>query len=539
MSATTQVRIRNREGVILTKNGTYLTHIEIDPMGQSDFNRSYLDLHIMFKDGTGNYIYGEKIYQGDINSASPYDGQCLIRNCRLSCDQLGILEENLKVNVYHQTFRRLLKNKQQTQSSQVFGNEFVVPDAESGMAHILVPLSSILGLGNQIYDNQRCGNSTLRLELEFQLDLFYRDANAEDAFFEMAIEEVENATGNPLPVSTLTIAQQFHDEDTANQFFYVGQVYTITGQAGDDEIDVAGTLQSISWNGTANEVSLTFEEQLFTLADDEVFDGGLITSLNGDECDPITIDESGAFNSVRVDTATATDYLPNTVCKVGAYDNADDEWWITTTAVIQTAVQDGADVVITFTENLASGITEGTEITGVFVVALDLNPVNWEVHQIDLVLHKLLQPMKMGKMTYDTWSLEQTNQPQTANYRKQFYTEPDVYKFAYLTPNGSLISEVNDANSYRFTLNNIDLTNRDIPIDFADNNSLYNDRLVMNVDGLASVVGSPAGTLTTAVYPDRCPLGQQNMVELQLSNINGEAMAGVVGHFFKIRARQV
>ena len=539
MSATTQVRIRNREGVVLTKNGTYLTHIEIDPFGQSDFNRSYLDLHVMFKGGMGDYIYGETIYQGDINSASPYDGQCLIRNCRLSCEQLGILEENLKVNVYHQTFRRLLKNKQQTQSSQVFGNEFVVPDAETGMAHILVPLSSILGLGNQIYDNQRCGNSTLRLELEFQLDLFYRDTNAENAFFEMALETIENDTGNVLPVKTIIIADQFHDEATANQFFYVGQVYTITGLAGEDEVDVAGTLQSISWNDTANEVSLTFEEQLFTLGDDEVFDDGLITSLDGEECDPIEVGASGAFNSVRLDGATATDYKPNTVCKVGAYDTALDQWWITTNAVIQTAVQDGAGVIITFTENVASGITPGTDIIKVFLVGLDLNPVYWEVHQIDLVLHKLLQQVKMGKMTYDTWSLEQTNQPQTANYRKQFYTEPDVYKFAYLTPNGSLISEVNDATAYRFTLNNIDLTNRDIPIDFADNNSLYNDRLVMNVDGLASVVGSPAGTLTTAVYPDRCPLGQQNMVELQLSNINGEAMAGVVGHFFKIRARQV
>jgi hypothetical protein len=538
MSATTQIRIRNREGVVLTKNGTYLTHIEIDPYGQSDLTRSYLDLHIMFKDEGGDYIYGEPVYLGDMNSASQYDGQCLIRNCRLSCEQLGILEENLKVNVYHQTFNRLLQNKQQTQSSQVFGNEVVVPDAESGMAHILVPLSSILGLGNQIYDNQRCGSSTLRLELEFQLDLFYQDANAQNANFDMPTEDVENNGEDPLAVRTLVVAQQFRNEATANQFFYVGQVYTIQGDADEDEVDTNGTLQSISWNGTTNQVSLTFEDDVFTLGVDGLFENGLVFSDNGSPCDPITVGASGSFNSVRVITGDAINFLPNTVCKIGAYDNALDEWWASS-VVIATAVDDGAGVILTFTQNVASGITPGTEIGAIFVVALELNPVSWEVHQIDLVLHKLLQTVNMGKMTYDTWSLEQTNQPQTANYRKQFYTEPDVYKFAYLTPNGTLISEVNNANSYRLTLNNIDLTNRDIPITFNTNNSLYNDRLVMNVDGLASVVGSPAGTLTTAVYPDRCPLGQQNMVEIQLSNTNGEDMESVVGHFFKIRARQV
>jgi hypothetical protein len=538
MSATTQVRIRNREGVVLTKNGTYLTHVEIDPFGQSDFARSYLDIHIMFKGQGGEYIYGETIYMGDITTATKYDGQCLIRNCRLSCEQLGILEENLKVNVYHQTLSRLLKSQQMAQSEEVFGNEYVVPDPESGMAHILVPLSSILGLGNQVYDNQRCGSSTLRLELEFQLDLFYRDTNAQDALFEMALEEIENETGNALPVSSITIAPQFADEDTFNQYFYVGQVYTITGQAGDDEVDVAGTLASYSWNATANEATLNFEEQLFTLGVDEAFDGGLISSLDGEECDPINVDDTGNVISIRVTTGDADDFYPNTQMKVGYYDNADDAFHITN-GTIATAVQDDAGVIITFTQNIVSSITEGTDLTEVFCVNLNLNPVSWEVHQIDLVLHKLLQPVKMGKMVYDTWSLEQTNQPQTSNYRKQFYTEDDVYKFAYLTPNSTLISEVNNANNYRFTLNNIDLTNRDIPIDFATNNSLYNDRLIMNVDGLASVQPSPSGTLQTAVYPDRCPIGQRNMVELQLSNSNGEAMAEVVGHFFKIRARQV
>ena len=538
-SATTQIRIRNREGIVLTKAGTYLTHIEIDGMGQSDFSRSYLDMLLRFKDVGGDIIYGETVYLGDLNSGTTYDGQCFIRNARLTCEQLGILEENLKINVYHQTYNRLLQNQQQHNSSEVFGNDFVVPDNETGYAHVLVPLSSFLGLGSQIYDNQRCGNSTIRLELEFQLDLCYRDIKAQDAEFEMNIEEITNNTGNAVDYNTITVVQQFADEATANEFFYVGQVYTIQGTAGGDDIDLGAVLESISWSGAPNnEVTLTFDQTLFTLADGDDFVDGLIIANNGEACDPIEVDATGAFSEITVTAGDAGDFMVGQTYKVGYYYSGTDAWYMTT-GVLDTAVEDGASVVLTFKANLASGLTEGDDVTGIFVVPQQLEPVVWEVHQIDLVLHKLLQPVKMGKMTYDTWSLEQTNQPQTSNYRKQFYTEADVYKFSYLTPVNTLISELNDANSYRYTLNNIDLTNRDIPIDFADNNSLYFDRLIMNVDGLASVQPSPSGNLVTAVYPDRCPIGQQNMVELQLSNTNNEAMNGVVGHFFKVRSRTV
>jgi len=538
MSATTQVKIRNREGIVLTKQGTYLTHIEIDPMGQSDFSRSYLDLLLRFKDGGGNVIFGEKVYLGDVNTGTRYDGQCFIRNARLSCEQFGILEENLKVNVYHQTLIRLTQNQQQHQSSEVFGNEYVIPDAESGYAHVLVPLSSFLGLGTQIYDNQRCGNSTIRLELEFQVDLVYRDAAAEDALFEMNLEEVTNNTAGALDYRTVEIAEQFADLATVNQMFAVGQVYTIQGTAGDDEIDAGFTLESIAFDDTNSSATLTFEETVFTLNAGEEFTGGMIISNNGQACEVITVPADGNIIDVTATDSDAGDYLVGSVYKVGYYSEADDKWYVTS-GTIQSVEQDGDDVSVTFTQAIASGLTAASNLIGVFIVLLDLEPVTWEVHQIDLVLHKLLQPVKMSKMTYDTWSLEQTNQPATSNYRKQFYTEQDVYKFAYLTPLDTLISEQNLCGSFRYTLNNIDLTNRDIPIDFNTNNSLYNDRLIMNVDGLASVQPSPSGDLNTTVYADRCPIGQINLVELQLSNTQNEVMESVIGHFFKIRSRTV
>lgn len=540
-SATTQIKIRNREGIVLTKQGTYLTHIEMDGMGQSDFSRSYLDMLVRFRNGDNQIITGEEIYLGDITSGTRYDGQCFIRNARLSCEQFGILEENLKVNVYHQTYNRLTENQQQQQSAEVFGNDYVTTDPETGYAHILVPLKSFLGLGSQIYDNQRCGASTIRLELEFQLDITYRDAGDVDALFELALEDVENTTAGGLDYYSVEVAETFKDEATANQYFAVGQVYTVQGVADGDAVDLGATLESIAWDATNSAVTLTFEEVLFSLPAGAEFTGGLIISNNGIACEDEAVPASGTITELTATGVGAEDFQVGSQYKVGYYytgTGGDNKLYITT-GTLQSATEDGTDVDLVFTQAIASGLTEGADLENIFIVLLDLEPVTWEVLEIDLVLHKLLQPVTMGKMTYDTWSLEQTNQPETSNYRKQFYTEQDVYKFSYLTPINTLISEKNNANSYRYTLNNIDLTNRDIPIDFDTNNSLYNDRLIMNVDGLASVQPSPTGNLQTVVYPDRCPIGQQNMVELQISNTNNEAMNGIIGHFFKIRSRTV
>jgi hypothetical protein len=165
--ASTQIRIRNKEGIPLTKAGTYLTHIEMDNVGVSDLARSYLDLHMTFTDVAGEPIKGQNVYMGFSDDGTLYDGQCLIRNARLSCEQFGILEENIKVNVYHQTMLRYTENKQEAESNEVYSNERCIPDAISGIAHILVPLSSFLGCGTQMFDHQRLGASTIRLELEF------------------------------------------------------------------------------------------------------------------------------------------------------------------------------------------------------------------------------------------------------------------------------------------------------------------------------------------------------------------------------------
>ncbi len=555
--ASTQIRIRNKEGIPLTKVGTYLTHIDMDNIGVSDLARSYLDLHMLFTDDDDEIIKGANVYMGDANTATPYDGQCLIRNARLTCEQFGILEENIKINVYHQTMRRYTQSKQEWESSEVYGNGRCITNADTGIAHILVPLSSFLGCGNQLYDHQRLGGSTIRLELEFQSDLFYVDPAETLGLFFVDCADVPNDGEAALNARTLVTSETFVDRETAFEYFSVGRTYQIEGVNDEAAVDVNREVESVVWNAANRTLSITFTATIAVVAAGTEFTGIVITDNNGIACNDFDGTEGGSTTTITALDKDVADFIINTTYACGFY--VDEvgavavNTWYWSNAVLTTAVQDGDDVTLTFATPIITFpmAPEGNwSAIQVFLVDKDLTPVDWTCEQIDLVLHKLLKPPAgMGKMSYETYSLEQTNQPETTSYRKQFYTEANAFKFAYLTPaptynaadvaNPCLVSQQNGADQFRITLNNIDLTNRDIPIEPFTNGSLYNDRLVMNVDGLKSVQPQPQGELISVIYTDRCPMGTQNMVELKIDSDPATPMTQVVGHFFKTLTREV
>ena len=533
---TNQIRIRNREGVILTTAGTYLTHIEFDATGMSDFSRSYLDLQVAWKNDAGNYLpAGTNVFLGSADFSASYDGQAIIRNCRLSCEQFGILEEQIKVNVYHQTMRKLTQSRQLEQSQRVFGNERLITD-ENAVTQILVPLSSILGCGTQIYPNQRMGNSIIRLELEFQRDIAYwlsDDLRAVDMPFAGS-----NVAGALLAIESTTL---FESQTEADWWFRVGETYRIIGEYNAGNIAVDRELHSVVWNDGDGTATLTFTAPILTIVAPNDFENVFVRSVAplAVVCDDETADANGDIYILTCATADTADLITGLIHSV-AYIEADSGTAYHSEVTLTDIVVSTADPTrstLHFDVPPISTLAAGTEATDIFVVQFqNESPANWEVQQVDLVLHKLLQPMKMDKFQYETLSVEMTNQPLTQSYRKQFYIEADAYKFVYLTPIDTLISAKNEAGTYRLTLNNIDLTNRDIPIDQDTNGSLYNDRLVMNVDGLASVQPHN-GALTTTVYPDRCPFGQQNMLEVKIDAVQGEEMLGCLGHLFKSRLR--
>jgi len=533
---TNQIRLRNREGVILTKAGTYLTHIEFDATGMSDFSRSYLDLQVAWKNAAGQYLpEATNVFLGSADYNVAYDGQAIIRNCRLTCEQFGIIEEQIKVNVYHQTMRKLTQSRQLAQSQRVFGNERLICDS-NGITHILVPLSSILGCGTQIYPNQRMGNSTIRLELEFQKDIAYWLSDELRAFNLPC--SGSNTAGPLTAIDTTTL---FLSQTEVDWWFQAGTVYRIAGDYDGGEILVERELESAVWDDGAGTATLTFTQPILTIVAPNVFDNVSVRTLAAPAaigCDDATANADGEIMTLVCASEEVGNLVTGLVHLVG-YVEADTGNALHSSAVLTDILADPADPTQStlYFDVPIIQVPAGTEATNVFIVPYQQeSPAVWEVQQVDLVLHKLLQPVPMSKFQFETLSVEMTNQPVTDTYRKQFYLENDAYKFVYMTPVNTLISEQNEAGTYRLTLNNIDLTNRDIPIDPDTNGSLYNDRLVMNVDGLASVQPHN-GALTTIVYPDRCPFGNQNMVEVKIDAQPNAEMAGCLGHIFKTRLK--
>jgi hypothetical protein len=533
----TQIRIRNREGVVLTKAGTYLTHIEIDANGMSDFSRSYLDLKVAWKNDAGAYLpEGTNVILGDAAHDVSYDGQAIIRNCRLTCDQFGILEEQIKVNVYHQTLRKLTQSRQLQESQRVFGNERLICD-ENAVTNILVPLSSILGCGTQVYPNSKMGNSTIRLELEFQKDIAYWLSD-DLRNFEVPCSDDDTA-GDLTAITTTTL---FEDQTQVDWWFSAGTLYRITGTYNGVDVEVDRILQSAVWAEATDLVTLTFTAPILTIVAPNVFTNVRCAAIAplAIACENTTADAQGNVTVLACATADTTELTTGLLYTVG-YIQQDDGYAYHSSSTLTDIIvnpDDDTQSFLHFSPPIMTDVPAATEVNDVFIVQFQQeSPAVWEVQEINLVLHKLLQPPKMDKFQYETLSVEMTNQPVAQSYRKQFYLESDAYKFVYMTPLNTLISEQNEAASYRLTLNNIDLTNRDIPIDPLTNGSLYNDRLVMNIDGLASVQPTN-GQLTTVVYPDRCPYGQaNNMVEVKIDSNGVDEMGISLGHLFKTRIR--
>lgn len=534
MSATKQIRIRSKEGVVLTKNGVYKTTIDIDGYGQSDLARSYLVLKVAFSDATTGelLVNNENVWLGDLASGTPYDGQCFIRNCRLSSQQFGVIEENLKINVYHQTLRRFTEGEQVENSRQVFGNERLTTD-ENGVAHIIVPLSSILGCGNGIYPNAMMGQSTLTLELEFVLDIAYYEGDEQDSGqFSLSFANITGTSGEVIDEITTTNA--FADLPTAQFWFQVGDnvgvQFDISGGA---DFEGQPEVESVVLDAS-NHAVITFVDALYEFPSAQTLINGLIFNDGGVACNDATCDGQGNIYVLETADFMSPPPIVGLVYEVG-YIDASGVCRRNSSKLTQFNSTAEGDV-FTFAEAIITG-QPNEEMVSIFLVEKARYPATWAVQQTDLVLHKLIQEVPMKQFQYETYSVEQTNQPASIQYRKQFQLEPDAMKFVYMTPLDSLISEQNLAASYRWTLNNIDLTNRNVPIDRNTSGSLYYDRLLMNVDGIQQLNPNPYGSLLATIYPERCPMGQSNMTELMLDGDGSTSMEGCVGHLFKTRVK--
>jgi len=104
------------------------------------------------------------------------------------------------------------------------------------------------------------------------------------------------------------------------------------------------------------------------------------------------------------------------------------------------------------------------------------------INRVELVLKKYPQPIpNIPVLNYRTFTTEEVNGFPAGNYSKMFYLEPECVNLFVLFPtdDSNLTSTYVDKLTYRFRLDNEDLTNRDIlvgsPLDLDRLNNTFNN----------------------------------------------------------------
>jgi hypothetical protein len=87
-------------------------------------------------------------------------------------------------------------------------------------------------------------------------------------------------------------------------------------------------------------------------------------------------------------------------------------------------------------------------------------------NRCELVLKKLNQPSNVSKLTYKTFTTEESGGFSAGNYEKLFYLEPNCVNLMIMSPGTSRDSILSQQHysSYRLRVDNEDLVTRDIPI---------------------------------------------------------------------------
>lgn len=272
--------------------------------------------------------------------------------------------------------------------------------------------------------------------------------------------------------------------------------------------------------------------------------GNLLT----ESCENFTA--TGAFDSLTLSNTTYTQtncpyYINQLIRITGDLSGIAFEDHRKITEISQPDEND--QITITFSPSLNYGVGAVTslEIRGI----KEPDTANWSVSKSNIVLYRLnVSPQEMNKFktssySYLTTTLEKTNiTPNVSQYKKQYILEDTCLGALALQPtnNNSIKSDLStDLKSYRWSLNNVSITNRDVGLSPLE-------RLHLNVlDTDFKLMGMPLKNLSNifnsnvlSVYTDKDEdMKGPMMLSFELSSTTGNYVAsdGVLYLFKKVR----
>lgn len=220
---------------------------------------------------------------------------------------------------------------------------------------------------------------------------------------------------------------------------------------------------------------------------------------------------------------------------------------ITATLVVDTAQTATASGTVT---SIESGSTVTYNIKEVNLLLYSIKLSQAQSQNMDNVLQQ------GANISFNTWTLERVNVltiPKNTHYNRQFEIEPNVKNCLIMTPLPAkadpFLSRNDNINSYRFNLNTIDTTSRDV----VPYGAIYNDRLMAScatskINLNNNILFDRANSITDGTQVQESPLMLPQIVPLvsnyqtlQLQYLQNNLLAGneKILYLFKNIQRQL
>lgn len=520
------IKLNSRQGGPFTQQQN-LCDFDIPADGTYDLSNSYINVFARISGTSGGTNYPNLPSNDQRTStlanvavnwkdspARSFYNIAMVKNCSLSTEQAGVLEDIRRVDILKQNLNEYAMNTDQKESldytrlsgridqsgerSSIFSLLFKEGSQTSQIipGRIQIPMSQLFELGKmKEYPATNLGKS--RIHLEMNLDKF-EVVDATDPHQRQTLHKFATITNSSasatLPCTWTSLSPYSRKEDSC---FYVGQRVSIkytsnhTIAAANAAIfavqDVTATNQFQTLKATA--AGDTNRTVVIHSSDDMTGVTFKITGFENLAGVETTVDLVGPNNGTA--TTTKTFYKVTGVQATAANaTNCSVGWGATATPIyykekIINSITYGADMKQTLTFNLnAPPVPTNSAYSDITVTPMktqNAGTLNFE--SAELVLRKLNQNVKApSELNYLTWSTEQFTANNEKDFQRMFQLEPEAVNVFMTFPDHDLFSRNGDLKSFRLRLDGEDLVDRDISVDEEKaRDPLYYDRLSMTM----------------------------------------------------------
>ncbi len=537
--ATKLVKIISNQSGPFTVNNNLVDITLPSYLGACDLSDTCVELDLkVVKASDGTDVSG--LFDYGYNNDPRLDSTCLIKNVKFSSDKGGVLEEIAQPNVLHANLSPFETDFEARRDDWYYGqsiNPFgtFINKVDSGSTQstrrtaLKLPLSSLLGIGKmKQFSNSLFGDCKVHLEFEDNKEIVktlfqaYTDTKvysgtASGKTIKLTDQLVPNGNniwnGMPVNVSVADLEINGITTGTTTEVSLKGKTASkfIEPEAG-DEVQISG----VTGNDNANAT--------FTISEVVVNSANFKFPLDS---------TSGDFSSAKVT------YIKKSTVLSSSYSQSNQSVAYTVDKIINEVSPNPSqpgppvDATAISTQSFQARAPDSSE---------DTSNLSYEVRDVHIIVPQyLLTPgqvnsmeskMKRGvNMNFLTYQVERINMSDVAantQFDRQFDIHPGTINAIMLTPaNNTLPSIKDNVSSFRWRLNGLEQTNRDIVVD----QSLYNDR-VMSVLSSGNI---KVRNLSPVVFiaPQSIPLSPERQVLQIRLNQGGTKSSAKILYLYK------